>query len=167
MCSSPNHWLPVTISLDAEFPVSVVAADLDQDGDLDVLSASAGDDTIAWYENTDGQGTFGLQKIINDQANLATAVYAADFDQDGDFDVLSGSSGDGSIAWYENDGAGNFGSPQALTNNAKTTYYVIAADLDGDDDLDVIATAGEGDKISWFENLSPLYKYFPIIGNSE
>ncbi len=29
-------------------------ADLDGDGDLDVLSASPGDDKIAWYENTDG-----------------------------------------------------------------------------------------------------------------
>ena len=37
----------------------VFAADLDGDGDEDVLSASADDDTIAWYENTDGAGTFG------------------------------------------------------------------------------------------------------------
>ena len=29
-------------------------ADLDGDGDLDVLSASFDDDTIAWYENTGG-----------------------------------------------------------------------------------------------------------------
>lgn len=31
---------------------SVFAADLDRDGDPDVLSASGGDDKIAWYENT-------------------------------------------------------------------------------------------------------------------
>ena len=30
---------------------SVYAADPDGDGDLDVLSASYGDDKIAWYEN--------------------------------------------------------------------------------------------------------------------
>jgi len=29
----------------------VFAADLDGDGDIDVLSASAGDDKIAWYQN--------------------------------------------------------------------------------------------------------------------
>ncbi len=32
-------------------PRSVYAADLDGDGDIDVLSASQDDDKIAWYEN--------------------------------------------------------------------------------------------------------------------
>ena len=30
---------------------SVFAIDVDGDGDIDVLSASSGDDKIAWYEN--------------------------------------------------------------------------------------------------------------------
>ncbi len=34
-----------------EMPMSIYAADLDGDGDLDILSASSGDDKIAWYEN--------------------------------------------------------------------------------------------------------------------
>jgi len=44
------------ITTAAEHPNSVYAADLDSDGDIDVLSASAGDEKIAWYENTDGAG---------------------------------------------------------------------------------------------------------------
>lgn len=36
----------------------VYAADVDGDGDLDVLSASQNDDKIAWYENTDGTARF-------------------------------------------------------------------------------------------------------------
>ena len=35
----------------ARSPLSVFAADLDGDGDLDVLSAAERDDEIAWYEN--------------------------------------------------------------------------------------------------------------------
>jgi hypothetical protein len=29
-------------------------ADMDNDGDMDIVSASQGDDTIAWYENNAG-----------------------------------------------------------------------------------------------------------------
>ncbi|MBK9461508.1 MAG: VCBS repeat-containing protein [Sphingobacteriales bacterium] len=74
----------------ADYPKSVYAADLDNDGDMDVLSASSGDDKIAWYEN-DGSGNFGTQQIITTDANGATSVYAADLDNDGDMDVLSAS----------------------------------------------------------------------------
>ena len=36
---------------------SVHAADIDGDGDMDVASASINDDKIAWYENTNGDGS--------------------------------------------------------------------------------------------------------------
>ena len=34
----------------------VYVADMDEDGDMDVLSASSVDNTIAWYENSNGDG---------------------------------------------------------------------------------------------------------------
>ncbi|MBK7950727.1 MAG: hypothetical protein IPK00_18715 [Deltaproteobacteria bacterium] len=65
------------------------------------------DDEIAWYENTDGLGSFGPQQIITTLAIAATSVFAADVDGDGDVDVLSASAGDDEIAWYANtDGSG-------------------------------------------------------------
>jgi hypothetical protein len=39
------------ISTLTDYPYSVTTADLDGDGDIDVLSASSNDDTIAWFEN--------------------------------------------------------------------------------------------------------------------
>ncbi len=158
-----NFNPPNVLSNEVNQPYAVIAADLDQDGDQDVLSASAVDNKIAWYENMDGLGLFGLQKIINDRARQAASVYAADLDNDGDLDVLSASSGDDTIAWYENDGTGLFGDAQVITDAAEFAFSVIAADLDNDGDTDVIATALEGDTISWFENLTPKSYYFPII----
>ncbi len=133
--------------------VSVAAADLDGDGDIDVLSASYGDDTIAWYENTDGDGTFGAQQVISTAADRATYVFAADFDGDGDIDVLSASGNDDKIAWYENvDGDGTFGVQRVISTTAGAAECAIAADLDGDGDLDVLSASWSDDKIAWYEN---------------
>jgi len=85
---------------------SVHAADIDGDGDMDVVSASLNDAEIAWYENTDGAGTFGSEQVISNLASGALSVFVADVDMDGDPDVLSASSNDDKIAWDENtDGA--------------------------------------------------------------
>ena len=81
---------------------SVFAADVDGDGDVDVLSASGYDDEIAWYENEEGDGTSWTARTIASAADGARSVFAADVDGDGDIDVLSASSGDDEIAWYEN-----------------------------------------------------------------
>ncbi|MDA3816649.1 MAG: T9SS type A sorting domain-containing protein [Prolixibacteraceae bacterium] len=142
------------ITTDADRARSVYAADLDGDGDMDVLSASYWDDKIAWYENLDGAGTFSAQKVITTEANGAGSVYAADLDGDGDKDVLSASENDAKIAWYENlDGAGTFSTQNIITTNADGAMSVYAADLDGDGDKDVLSASCWDDKIAWYENL--------------
>ena len=104
---------------------SVYAADLDGDGDMDVLSASANDKKIAWYENTDGKGTFSTQKTITTQADSAKSVYAADLDGDGDLDVLSASSIDDKVAWYENtDGQGTFSTQKTISTQTLHNLFM-------------------------------------------
>ncbi|MEK6797550.1 MAG: VCBS repeat-containing protein, partial [Planctomycetota bacterium] len=145
------------ISTAAEWALSVFAADLDGDGDVDVLSASESDDKIAWYENTDGLGAFSSERIITTTAYWATSVFAADLDGDGDSDVLSASSYDDKIAWYENtDGLGTFGGQRVITATANYAASVFAADLDGDGDIDVLSASASDDKIAWYENTDGL-----------
>ncbi|WP_028888834.1 FG-GAP repeat domain-containing protein [Tenacibaculum ovolyticum] len=131
---------------------SVFTADIDNDGDLDVLSASFLSNRISWYENTDGLGTFGSQQVIITSQNYMTDVYAADMDGDGDIDVLSASKNDDRIAWYENDGLGAFGPQQTITTNADEAILVYAADIDGDGDNDVISGSYADNRIAWYEN---------------
>ena len=130
---------------------SVHAADLDGDGDLDVLSASSWDDKIAWYEN-EGGGSFSAQRVITTAANFAHSVHAADLDGDGDADVLSASWDDDKIAWYENLGGGSFSAQRVITTEANGALAVHAADLDGDGDADVLSASTGDDKIAWYEN---------------
>ena len=143
----------LVISNSARAAQSVYAFDIDNDGDQDVLSASQGDSKIAWYENTDGNGTFGVQRIITASAEGACSVYACDIDSDGDDDVLSASQNDNKIAWYENtDGNGNFGEQQIITTSAEGAQSVYACDIDGDGDQDVLSASYYDNKIAWYEN---------------
>ena len=130
------------VSTSANGARSVFAADLDGDGDMDLASASYGDNKIAWYENTDGKGTFGSQQIVSTSANGARSVFAADLDGDGDMDLASASYSDDKIAWYENtDGKGTFGSQQIVSTSADGAHSVFAADLDGDGDMDLASAS--------------------------
>ena len=130
---------------------SVFAADLDGDGDVDVLSALNADNKIAWYRN-DGNENF-TPLTISSAANGAFSVFAADVDGDGDLDVASASYSDGKIAWYENDGSGNF-TPHTISTAAIGALSVFAADVDGDGDLDMLSASFADNKIAWYENMS-------------
>ncbi|MCB2154794.1 VCBS repeat-containing protein, partial [bacterium] len=144
-----------TITTAADGANSVFAADIDGDGDQDVLSASRYDDRIAWYENRldEESADFGSQQTITTAADGAYSVFAADFDGDGDQDVLSASYDDDRIAWYENThGAGTFGAQQTITTAADGAKSVFAADLDGDGDVDVLSASFYDHKIAWYEN---------------
>jgi FG-GAP-like repeat len=89
-------------------PSSVFPIDLDNDGDLDILSTSYSDSEVVWFENTDGLGTFGGAQLISNSMTTAIFAISADLDNDNDNDVVSGSFD--KIAWYANNGNGTFGS---------------------------------------------------------
>lgn len=151
-----NFVLQQIITNDVGSNVKLYTADLDGDGDLDVLSASFDDDKMAWYENTDGSGIFGNQQIISTDADGAISVKALDLDSDGDMDVISASYNDNKIAWYENlDGLGNFGEQEIITTNANGASLVGFADLDNDGDIDLFSASRNDSKIAWYEH-SPI-----------
>ncbi|MEW8333338.1 MAG: VCBS repeat-containing protein, partial [Candidatus Thiodiazotropha sp.] len=118
-------------------------------GDIDVLSASVGDDRVVWYEN-DGNENF-TTRTVTTSATEARQVIAADVDGDGDLDLLSASRSSDKLAWYENDGFENF-TLHTITAAAGPVSAVAAADIDGDGDLDVISASYTDDNVVWFEN---------------
>ena len=69
-------------------------------------------------------------------------------------DVISTSSPDNKIAWYENDGNEIF-TPHIITSEALAAYSIYAIDVDSDGDIDVLSASFADDKIAWYENLGP------------
>lgn len=137
---------------------AVYAADLDGDGAIDILTAYRS--KVAWFKYK-SDGSFQEFLITRDVSNLPginprimyPAILAADFDKDGDLDVLVSSYTKKSIQWFRNDGQGNFTSaPINLdTRSLDFIWGLEVADVDGDQDMDVLS-ASLDDQVVWFRN---------------
>ncbi|CAN0393661.1 unnamed protein product, partial [Ectocarpus sp. 12 AP-2014] len=101
--------LGVDIATDADGVWVVKCSDVDGDGDFDIISVSASDDRVTWYENTDGEGTFAVGLDISATSLGADMAVAADIDGDGAVDILVASFDDDRVTWFKNtDGEGAF-----------------------------------------------------------
>ena len=133
------------------YPISINAADIDGDGDMDVVSQSYYNNTVAWFENMDGQGTSFTAHIFSPLISSPYVTYPMDVDNDGDIDIVSG--GDFGLLWYENvDSQGNFGPTQVINTTGMCIESVRAADIDSDGLLDLVAADWCNDVLFWHKN---------------
>jgi len=119
------------------------SVDIDKDGDLDILAVSQ--DKIFLLRNP-GAGNFNLAGWSITELSYDTrtgfagapggsAVAAADFDGDGDDDIVAGTVGTTPyLVYYENDGTGHFSRNQLVIPNATCVAVVgiLAKDFTGD-----------------------------------
>ncbi|WP_324680389.1 FG-GAP-like repeat-containing protein [Hymenobacter sp. GOD-10R] len=116
-------------------PVSLALGDVDNDGDLDFVTANSNSNTASVRLN-DGTGSFSgsLDVPVGYQPH---GVVLADVDQDGDLDLLAAHLMDSGVSVRLNNGTGTFASAQevAVGNGART---LAVGDLDGDGDLDLL-----------------------------
>ena len=92
------------ISTSVNTPLDLIAADLDNDGDPDLIVRSQWETPIFWFENLDGQGTFSAPYELWDGGNRVWMIFAGDMDSDGDIDVgrWTTSMGELNWSWVEN-----------------------------------------------------------------
>ncbi|MCH7908196.1 MAG: VCBS repeat-containing protein [Candidatus Hydrogenedentes bacterium] len=148
-----GSWTEHTIDPSFNTARSVLAVDIDGDGDMDVLGAAYTDDDITWWENTNGLGTAWTEHTIDGAFDGAWAASAADIDGDGDMDVLGAAFNADDITWWENtDGVGTAWTEHTIDANFNGALAVNSADVDGDGDLDVLGTGYWADQIAWWEN---------------
>ncbi len=135
-----------------------VFSDLDNDGDFDLTYGTDGGDLL-YYEN---KGTAALASFIYNPAFFkviktegSSTVSFADFDNDGDLDLLSGSTG-GKLYYARNDGT----SDKPIFISAATNFTTINpgfrsapvfVNLDNDNDFDIASGYNLG-KINYYIN---------------
>jgi len=149
--------LGAALSLDAQLPrdsavllldvtelAMPAAADLDGDGDDDILGSRRGiDGHLAWLDNTDGQGDLGWPQAFGDSAwaDFPSGRYdyvPADMDNDGDVDIVDWRRSTSAFPYWENDGQGQFSHPDpSNTPPVSSTVAIRVGDYDGDGWKDV------------------------------
>jgi len=144
----------------ASKPHTLFVADIDGDGDLDLIEGDSGDGfSQPWFirvhSNLNGDGSSWSKDIINNGLRDETltgqsSVFVADMDNDGDMDIIGSGWDNNRIAWYENNGAGSFSKGESITNSADQVRSIVAADMDNDGDMDIISA--HEDIIAWYEN---------------
>ncbi len=135
-------------------PYSIVAAEIDGDGDIDVIAADYNDDLIVWWENLNGLGTSWSKHIIREDYDGANNVISCDLNSDGYVDVLGTCDIGGEMTWWENqDGSGSAWIEHPIHDSSSGITAVYVADLDGDSDFDVIGSSRQEATLSWWENV--------------
>jgi hypothetical protein len=156
-------WTMRVIEADVKETRMIRAADIDGDGDADLVGTAREEPLVVWYENSSKPAEKGWTKhVIDDTSVQPIHGQVVDMDRDGDLDVVmalgmtfSGDPASEQIAWYENDGTPADGrwKKHVIARGFHGAFEAVATDLDGDKDVDVVATAwGEPGQVAWFEN---------------
>jgi len=138
-------------SSQVDYPTSVFLADMDIDGDLDILIASHEKAEILWIENkglqSNGNLNTAYHSIYNSFTNVSSAK-AIDLDLDGDMDVVGISYQ--KLIWFENNGFMSFTSRQITSLSGNSAFFDLA-DIDSDGFIDIMTGDWAG-SLMWFKN---------------
>lgn len=141
---------------------ALIIADIDSDGDMDILTISTyPNETLYWYQN-DGNQNFSRSVIPYDPQYSNNVLLVEDLDNDGDNDIITFKGLE--IIFLENDGNQTFTEQTAFVNSSGINELKIL-DVDQDGLKDVIVGRNPG--FSWIKQENENFTEYPIstIGN--
>ncbi len=137
----------VSVSLGGSESQGLEAADLDGDGDPDVVFANRGEANTVFRNGAFSFASTGQSLGSEDSRNVALG----DLDGDGDIDIAFADGVDDNTTWLNN-GSANFSVGAAIDDNGSETWDVAVGDVDGDGDMDLVYANVDGANTVWLND---------------
>lgn len=118
---------------------ALAVADVDNDGDLDIIAAYG---WLIRIHLNDGSCRHLCKQDVKIDESYVTDIKVGDLDADKDLDIVVATMGSNYI--LINDGYGNFGEVKKIDENKLNTKSLALSDIDGDGDVDIMTGNGEG-----------------------
>ena len=136
----PRPLFPLSLLPVADGPWMTESADIDGDGDQDLVAAN---DTVSVLRNGGG-GRFETtaEFIVDLSAYDLVAVALTDLDGDADADLVALSNAAAGVYVLPNDGTGTFSSSTGYWSGGGDSGGFALGDLDGDGDRDIVCVSG-------------------------
>lgn len=143
----------IIISDQEEKVRAIKAIDFDQDGDIDILTASATAGALNWFENNGTVAPQFTKQLLYEDVASTRSIDVADFDGDGMQEIL--------VALFDQDelillnNTGTIAAPtyekqviDATLDGARSASF---ADLDGNGQLDILAAGWHSNELVWYK----------------
>ncbi|WP_442482864.1 choice-of-anchor D domain-containing protein [Aeoliella sp. SH292] len=146
-------------------PFDVITADLNGDGDLEVITASYIDGRITVFERGTSSWT---RTVINTIPSISgnelfsMGLAADDLDGDGDIDIAVSSSEENSVYWLQNLGSigTNSFTRRLVASGLEGVQTVIIADFDRDGRNDLASASLNDDRLNLHRNIGNVDEMF-------
>jgi hypothetical protein len=126
-------------------------ADIDQDGDIDIITAASSPGSIdICYNDNNIQPSWSYVQV-DSVFSGAKSVLIIDLDLDTDLDIVGTADGVNDIAWWENAGINSqVWSKTIIDENFSGSCFADVIDINEDLKLDIIATAWSSNQTAYW-----------------
>ncbi|RKZ08106.1 hypothetical protein DRQ25_09885 [Candidatus Fermentibacteria bacterium] len=146
------NWIEHTIEEYYERPRFVCTGDINNDGYIDVISASTWMRVFSWWNNVDGTGSSWLIDTVGVSSDKPVGVHSEDINNDGYLDIIGTDVNAGLVMWWENSGTPHVSWAAHGIDELDGARYIHSGDITGNGSMDILVTSTDANTVKWWEN---------------